>query len=104
MHHPRYVWLAIASTLLISACSGQPAPNPTPEKTVAAAPAHVTSRARQVHRRHGGGCNDCHTPWKMGPNGPEPDMTRMLSGHPEKAEVATKPPKLDGAWMAAMST
>jgi mono/diheme cytochrome c family protein len=30
------------------------------------------------------GCNDCHTPWKMGPKGPEPDMTRMLSGHPEE--------------------
>jgi len=30
------------------------------------------------------GCNDCHTPKKMGPNGPEPDMSLMLSGHPEK--------------------
>jgi hypothetical protein len=30
------------------------------------------------------GCNDCHTPWKMGAQGPEPDMTRMLSGHPEQ--------------------
>ena len=29
------------------------------------------------------GCNDCHTPWKMGPQGPEPDMTLMLSGHPQ---------------------
>ena len=29
-------------------------------------------------------CNDCHTPWKIGANGPEPDMTRMLSGHPEQ--------------------
>jgi hypothetical protein len=29
-------------------------------------------------------CNDCHTPWKLGPNGPEPDMTRMLSGHPQE--------------------
>ncbi len=29
------------------------------------------------------GCNDCHTPWRMGASGPEPDMTRMLSGHPE---------------------
>lgn len=27
-------------------------------------------------------CNDCHTPFKMGPNGPEPDMTRMLSAIP----------------------
>ena len=30
------------------------------------------------------GCNDCHTPWKMGPKGPEPDMERFLSGHPEQ--------------------
>jgi len=30
------------------------------------------------------GCNDCHTPKKMGPNGPEPDMSLMLSGHPAK--------------------
>jgi len=30
------------------------------------------------------GCNDCHTPWKMGPQGPEPDMDRLLSGHPEQ--------------------
>ncbi len=30
------------------------------------------------------GCNDCHTPWKMGPQGPEPDMDRFLSGHPEQ--------------------
>jgi len=30
------------------------------------------------------GCNDCHTPLKMGPKGPEPDMDRFLSGHPEQ--------------------
>ena len=29
------------------------------------------------------GCNDCHTPLKMGEKGPEPDFSRMLSGHPE---------------------
>lgn len=28
------------------------------------------------------GCNDCHTPKKMGAHGPEPDMSLMLSGHP----------------------
>src|SRR5688572_17753118 len=28
------------------------------------------------------GCGDCHTPFKMGANGPEPDMSRMLAGHP----------------------
>jgi mono/diheme cytochrome c family protein len=30
------------------------------------------------------GCADCHTPLKLGPKGPEPDMTRFLSGHPEQ--------------------
>jgi hypothetical protein len=34
-----------------------------------------------------GVCNDCHTPKKMGPNGPELDMSLMLSGHPSKLAV-----------------
>ena len=37
------------------------------------------------------GCNDCHTPKKMGPRGPEFDMDRMLSGHPADMPV----PKFD---------
>src|SRR6187549_2746571 len=34
-----------------------------------------------------GGCNDCHTPMKFDPEigMPVPDMTRMLSGHPQGA-------------------
>jgi len=36
-------------------------------------------------------CNDCHTPWKLGMKGPEPDMTRMLSGHPEGVQVGPAP-------------
>ena len=28
------------------------------------------------------GCNDCHTPLQDGPKGPEPDMSRALTGHP----------------------
>jgi mono/diheme cytochrome c family protein len=49
-----------------------------------------TSEAHQARVERGEylvkimGCNDCHTPWKMGPKGPEPDMTRFLSGHPEE--------------------
>ena len=41
-------------------------------------------------------CNDCHTPWKMGPQGPEPDMTRMLSGHPQ--DMVVQPAKLGKGW------
>jgi len=33
------------------------------------------------------GCNDCHTPKKMGPQGPEPDMSLMLSGHPAQMPI-----------------
>jgi mono/diheme cytochrome c family protein len=47
------------------------------------------------------GCNDCHTPWKMGPKGPEPDMSKMLSGSPEG--MVLKPAKLEMPWMAAFS-
>jgi hypothetical protein len=44
------------------------------------------------------GCNDCHTPLKMSERGPEPDMTRMLSGHPSTLKM-TRPPKLGpGPW------
>jgi mono/diheme cytochrome c family protein len=38
-----------------------------------------------------GGCNDCHTPWKMTPQGPQPDMSRFLSGHPAEEQVPAVP-------------
>jgi hypothetical protein len=44
------------------------------------------------------GCNDCHTPLTMGPHGPEPDMSRFLSGHPESVRM-TPPPALQGVWL-----
>lgn len=45
-----------------------------------------------------GGCNDCHTPWILGPEGPHPDMTRMLSGHPADLEMPAAPAAL-GPWV-----
>jgi mono/diheme cytochrome c family protein len=48
------------------------------------------------------GCGDCHTPWKMGAMGPEPDMTRMLAGNPE-AMTMPPPPKMNMPWMATIS-
>lgn len=37
------------------------------------------------------GCNDCHTPKKMTPQGPVPDTTLLLSGHP----ASVPPPGID---------
>jgi len=48
------------------------------------------------------GCNDCHTPWTMGPDGPGPDYTRRLSGHPEKMQMPAAP-AAPAPWMGAMA-
>lgn len=34
------------------------------------------------------GCHDCHSPKIMGPMGPEPDSTKLFSGHPSGMPVA----------------
>src|ERR1700722_15701162 len=47
----------------------------------------------------GGGCHDCHTTKKMGPKGPEPDMSKMLAGHPESIKVtASYKPATGSQW------
>lgn len=45
------------------------------------------------------GCNDCHTPHVPGPKGPEMDMSRALSGHPEGTGVPPLPAPAGGPWM-----
>lgn len=50
-----------------------------------------------------GGCHDCHTPLKMGANGPEPDMTRMLSGHPEQLAMPPAPKLPPGPWLVSVA-
>jgi cytochrome c553 len=61
---------------------------------------HAERIARGKYLVSFGGCNDCHTPLKMTPSGPAPDMTRLLSGHPEGTQLP--PPNLaPGPWFAA---
>ena len=48
------------------------------------------------------GCNDCHTPLGMGPSGPEPDMSRMLSGHPQDFAVSA-PAAVPEPWGGAFA-
>src|SRR5262245_27384710 len=40
-----------------------------------------------------------HTPLKLGPRGPERDMTLMLSGHPEALAMPAAPKLPAGPWM-----
>ena len=88
--------------LAISACNQPPAAQPAPA-TPAAAPAAAPAQSPVERGKmlvYGGGCHDCHTPMKLGPGGVEPDMSRMLSGHPQDI-VIDGPMKPVGPWVTA---
>ena len=46
-----------------------------------------------------GSCHDCHTPWKLGPKGPEPDMTLALTGHQQDLQMPPAPSMPAGPWV-----
>ena len=86
----------VPALVSLSSCTGDATATPAP-----------VSHAQKIERGRYlvtvGGCNDCHTPLKMGANGPEPDMSRMLSGHPASV-VMPKPKKSAGglwAWQGS---
>jgi mono/diheme cytochrome c family protein len=84
-HRVALLSVCIPIAVALAGCNQPSAPAPE-SPAPAAAPA-----ASPVERGHmlviGGGCHDCHTPKKIGPAGPEADMSRMLSGHPESDKI-----------------
>jgi hypothetical protein len=48
------------------------------------------------------GCWDCHTPHKLGEQGPEPDMSMWLAGHPADAALPSAPEPA-GPWVASVA-
>lgn len=81
--------------------SAAPRPSsPSPNASAASERAREANLARGEHLVLTAGCHDCHTPLKMGKNGPEPDMTRMLSGHPDKLQLPP-PPAAAMPWIVA---
>lgn len=72
-------------------------PEPSPAQQQAELQTRRVARGQYIVST--AGCHDCHTPWKVGPKGPEPDMSLALSGHPESMKLPP-PPKLgDGPWV-----
>lgn len=90
-----FVSLGAASVL---ATSCQPAPV-TVEPTAEAEVAPEVSMERGEYLVQITGCHDCHTPFVVGPNGPGPDMSRMLSGHPEDLVMPEAPALPEGPWV-----
>ena len=80
--------IAILALASLAACAKAPAPE------AAAAPDPV---ARGKYLVTVTACGECHTPTKSGDRGPEPDMTRMLSGHPSSMEMPDHEP-VEGPW------
>jgi hypothetical protein len=72
------------------------------QPTATAAAVHGKPSSGQVERGRYlvaiGGCSDCHTPMKMGPNGPVPDFSLALSGHPAGAQLPPPPKLPEGPW------
>lgn len=67
-----------------------------------ARPAATGSVARGKYLVTAMGCHDCHTPWKLGANGPEPDMSLGLSGHPASMSLPP-PPAPSGPWVGGFT-
>lgn len=98
----RLALLAVAVPIALAAAAcNQPAPvvPATPVATTPAAAA-VSPVDRGKLLVTVGGCHDCHTPMKPGPGGAEPDMSKMLSGHPQEI-VIEAPMKPAGPWLVA---
>ena len=94
--------IAGASLVGLAACqqAGPPPPSSPPAESQAVKQSPAERGKYLVEAI--GDCDDCHTPHKMGPNGPEPDVSRRLSGHPEDAKLPS-PPKPNGPWIVAGS-
>ena len=90
--------LSFGALALAAACNSAPQGKPDIVAGEAPRPAATASAAeRGQYLVTTGGCHDCHTPLKMGANGPEPDMAAGLSGHPATLKV-TPPPPLPQPW------
>ena len=80
---------AVFSGTLLGAVGAEQAVSPEKQKARVERGAHLVASM---------GCDDCHTPVKVGPNGPEKDMARRLTGHPQDAVLPpATPPR--GPWI-----
>jgi cytochrome c553 len=88
----------ILFALTLTALSGAIASAVSDAKTPTTDAAKAARIERGAYLVRTMGCNDCHTPMKMGPNGPEQDMTRALTGHPENLVMPPPPTLPPGPW------
>lgn len=93
--------LTLAAVVLTGAMGAASGPNSGAADPGALANAATIERGAYLVSHMG--CNDCHTPWKLGPNGPEMDMARALTGHPQEMVMPPAPALPAGPWIGVMS-
>lgn len=99
-----YAPIVFTLILSLAACGETPPELAEPRVTEAtSAPSHDTLVERGRYLVTASGCGDCHTPLTMGPNGPTPDTSRLLSGHPEALEMPPAPALPPGPWITTVS-
>jgi hypothetical protein len=87
------------SVLILAGAMGAAATRVTAAATSAPGTASAPNVERGLYLVSTMGCHDCHTPWTMGPRGPEPDMTRALTGHPSDLKMPAPPALPPGPWL-----
>ena len=83
----RYLFiLLLTCAIIVSSCTGEN--NNDNGKLAGPVPSTETLVERGRYLVTIGGCNDCHSPKKMGPHGPEVIAETMLSGYPSGRPLA----------------
>jgi mono/diheme cytochrome c family protein len=105
--------VGVVGFVFVAAGCNRPAPGPDRasggrsdrEAQEAAAPPALSAVQRGEYLAAAGACSECHTPMRMGPNGPEPDVSRFMSGHPESEIVDPAPARTEHSttWMWSQS-
>jgi len=80
--------------IVVGAGCAQQAPAPAESESMPAAASSQSAAERGGYLVTVGGCDDCHSPKTFGPMGPEPDMTRRLSGQPASEPLPAIDPAL----------
>jgi len=99
----RSLFHAATASVLLAIAGAAPALAADSDAKATASGAAADPVARGKYLVNTAGCHDCHTPFKMGANGPEWDMSRMLSGHPESLVMPPAPKLPPGPWLVTSS-
>lgn len=92
-------WTLLITLVVSALITVLAAPPAEAAEHVRRADASADKAARGKYIVNTAGCHDCHTPFKPTAHGAEPDMTRMLSGHPQDLKMPPAPKLPEGPWL-----